>query len=835
VATSSSTSTTTAAAATDSLSNYPRSPPRRRRFVAAVVPPPPPPPKPQVEEERRQQQPQATIIYESPRCQVDDRDLFPAKGAALKRPDERWQFLSRQAGLHRQDASSFRVGPNVATAPAALRNGMPPAAAQRVRSLYLDQVAISRNALPEWLDAVSATFANLEHLYLRSGSTAASTNESSEGGGGGVVVEQRLVDGENAPAVGDSSSKREELRRDAGENTNRLRRLYVLYRLPNLKSIDGVPVTQSERSLSRPDNPNGARVNREDWLLSHADSLADFVDEYDDDEEDSAPSEDDDSDLWINPLGGSGTAATAEGLVEVDLASRLQLVEGAAVTAPSLPIPARRNRLGKKNSSATPGIGAASKLCANKKLWADRERMATSTRFVGGQHTEEEKKDDRCSLSALPHSTKDRQRRPDSPSTSAVACEWSAACGSLSIPYFRDVQCTTASGCRPRLSFRSRKTHRREKSLDDVEYQRNDHPMTETGSRILKEFSETQASQRKSQPQSQKTSPSKPTLSPESNAGAQSTMAAPRAETTKLARRGGTGADAIYTALLPYVSTPPKQEPDYLSLGSRVSPRLSLPLHQSEATTPTNSTRIVELASRNSEGSPRIPPSHSLTSPFPMQFRVRAKLATPTRGERMFTETTPTRIANVSYGNLDVPLPPPPPPTPRTQQAQSCPPPPTTVASAAYLRGEERVDLTSSSSKGGYDTKSRISPPPPPSTPPPSRRHRGGSITLDTSVASLREPIPLTHVQSSPSALMLSSEARRSSLETGALPPTCPKRRMQPELTNSAPRKPRKNKNLRGLWRAKQTARSVSIIDTTDDESDEENADGSDEENIVST
>jgi len=45
-----------------------------------------------------------------------------------------------------------------------------------------------------------------------------------------------------------------------------MQRLYILYRLPDLDSIDGVKVTDQERRLARPCTPTGYKVLRRDWL-----------------------------------------------------------------------------------------------------------------------------------------------------------------------------------------------------------------------------------------------------------------------------------------------------------------------------------------------------------------------------------------------------------------------------------------------------------------------------------------------------------------------------------------------------------------------------------------
>ncbi len=52
----------------------------------------------------------------------------------------------------------------------------------------------------------------------------------------------------------------------AKRESERMRRLYILYRLPDLISINGKLVTEEERSLARPMSPSGHKVNRQEWL-----------------------------------------------------------------------------------------------------------------------------------------------------------------------------------------------------------------------------------------------------------------------------------------------------------------------------------------------------------------------------------------------------------------------------------------------------------------------------------------------------------------------------------------------------------------------------------------
>ena len=178
-----------------------------------------------------------SLLFTSPRCKAEDDEIFPDRDKeALQTPETRWQHISEQAGSHRQDGSLMVVNRNLA--PQALKSGVTLQVGRRVRRLNL-WLNHTEDILPEWLDVIATTFPNLEHLTL---------------------TEDVYPDDENAVS-------------------SRMRRLYVLYRLPNLNSIDDMRVTVKERSLARPGDANGNRVQRKEWVK---DSLLDNADEDDD-------------------------------------------------------------------------------------------------------------------------------------------------------------------------------------------------------------------------------------------------------------------------------------------------------------------------------------------------------------------------------------------------------------------------------------------------------------------------------------------------------------------------------------------------------------------------
>jgi hypothetical protein len=144
--------------------------------------------------------------------------------------------------------------------PAALRSGMPLQAAARVLSLHLE-LDERDDRLPAWLDVITTVYFNLQHLYLGRASTTDVYIDRNDGSQDNLQESQTA----SSPKI-----------------SNRMRRLYILYRLPDLLSIDGITVTAQERLLARPNDPNGARVKREEWVES---SLLDRTAMDDEDDE----------------------------------------------------------------------------------------------------------------------------------------------------------------------------------------------------------------------------------------------------------------------------------------------------------------------------------------------------------------------------------------------------------------------------------------------------------------------------------------------------------------------------------------------------------------------
>jgi len=142
------------------------------------------------------------LIFTSPRFECEDFQHYENLSDASKR----WDFVSEQAGDHKQSGKVLVLHRTMS--PKALRYGMTKHASLRVHSLSLafDQ---RQYDIAEWVDIISVTLINLENI-----------------------------------SIVDSQFRDLSIRK-------RMQRQYILQRMPNLRSIDEICVTEEERSMSR--------------------------------------------------------------------------------------------------------------------------------------------------------------------------------------------------------------------------------------------------------------------------------------------------------------------------------------------------------------------------------------------------------------------------------------------------------------------------------------------------------------------------------------------------------------------------------------------------------
>ena len=183
-----------------------------------------------------------------------------AKDSRLITPQDRWKAMSALAGSHKQSLEVLDLS-NRSLPAQALKYGVPRKTAESVTVLRYDGNLVGDDGtddLPAFLDIVVQLFPRLQHLSLRN-------NPCSPGndmGSASPVREAKL------PANVDPKlkSKLDAAIDAANREQRRIQRLYIIYRLPDLLSIDEEPVSDEERHLARPQRPAGTPVKKDQWL-----------------------------------------------------------------------------------------------------------------------------------------------------------------------------------------------------------------------------------------------------------------------------------------------------------------------------------------------------------------------------------------------------------------------------------------------------------------------------------------------------------------------------------------------------------------------------------------
>jgi hypothetical protein len=547
------------------------------------------------------------LYFESPRCEFADKELFlPADRAALmqKDHDERWKFLQEQAGQHQQDGTFQYVDvKKKSMTPAALKSGMPLQAAARVLSLHLE-LDERDDRLPAWLDVITAVYFNLESLSVGRASTTSaaaagddvSLQSHSQSPGGTITTTSTSSDNDN-----NDNDDGQELNPSASSPkiSNRMRRLYILYRLPDLLTIDGTPVTAQERLLARPNHPNGERVKREEWVESSCLLDLDRADDDDCDEHDHELGEymdDDESDGEADAL-----SPNFGGAVEVDLHGGVKLVEAKIETT-------AMTRLARKNGNGAPGhVTDEDEDNYNAGMQEDRQEESSGPQMP-----------ELTGLDDLRSSNNDDYKmdyQASSDNGSDAVCEWSAACGSLSLPYFRadSRRRLTAAAAKPRTRLFGRK------NKEEVVAKQEEVVNVEMEDLTLQKKEE-EVQEEPVKAQSPYPGPPLVTSTQEKAVSASliplihSSSSSSSSQETEIEIDVGSAHGAVVETVEPPVL--PRIEVKEFPPTPRHSSVLQRTL---EKTVP---------ATRNSGLLPpsSLPPSKSLSSPFPIQFRARTKI-----------------------------------------------------------------------------------------------------------------------------------------------------------------------------------------------------------------
>lgn len=476
------------------------------------------------------------LIFESPRLEYDDHHLFPGVGMNLQTHDTRWKYLQRVAGQHKQDATCLNLTRNSSLTPLALRMGTPTATAQRVTELYLnvlnagDEDSVAE--LPYWLDAIADTFPALRHLTLQQ-EEENQLDHITEGRRGRSTRNQCVHADKYATELDDASSSTNE--QDLSDAAM-VRRLYVLYRLPQLESLDGIPVHATERRLAY---PRDRREERKQPAMTSC--LLDVLE----DEENMIRSS------LQSPNPRRSRSALAETAVEVD-------VNGRPLTG-------------------SPG---------NKLVRSPPKRRLPALNATGTP------KDTVLQCPAL----YDLDRIEYESVESTQVCEWSAACGTLSLPYFRkQAKVPDREKTKSRFHMKLRKTPRESNDKFEAERENNGrshHPRTAKSPQLSHSIAH---NSRKSPPKQ----PSDPVMHAEDmdDHGEMIFEARPQRRRNE------------HTYAMP-LSPHGKASPTLESLDFGLKDTMS--------------------SSQSSSVRSRPSPSESLSSPFPMQFRERIKDTTAT-------------------------------------------------------------------------------------------------------------------------------------------------------------------------------------------------------------
>lgn len=186
--------------------------------------------------ERETTKPHKTIF--SPRILMSDRDLFPK--LHLEQYEIRHQYLSELAGPHKQPLHTKVIDTKYIHSPEILMNGMPKRAARLVKTLFLP--IVGSPDFPLWLDVILKLFPNLQHLHISDPSSAVASAAD-----GNSFSKQAAT-----PLSSNAGNSSDQPQQDPPSDEVSVRRLYVLYRMPKLSSLDSVEFTPAERALARP-------------------------------------------------------------------------------------------------------------------------------------------------------------------------------------------------------------------------------------------------------------------------------------------------------------------------------------------------------------------------------------------------------------------------------------------------------------------------------------------------------------------------------------------------------------------------------------------------------
>lgn len=172
---------------------------------------------------------------------------------------QRWKFQSELAGRHAVPIHVLDLSRRIVSKEI-LRCGVLPHHALAITDLTFHEEILSKTNLPSLLDIIVELFPNIEHLNFTSEHSTTDSNDVVEAkdDDDGIVYSAddpetmiSMVSGEtfitnlDPPKITASAKHKK-------DEEEFMRRLYILYRIPTLKSINRIPVREDEYQLSSP-------------------------------------------------------------------------------------------------------------------------------------------------------------------------------------------------------------------------------------------------------------------------------------------------------------------------------------------------------------------------------------------------------------------------------------------------------------------------------------------------------------------------------------------------------------------------------------------------------
>ena len=208
-----------------------------------------------------------TRIINSPLIDAPPTPTPDATKEGLVEHDDRWRAMSALAGSHKQSARLLDLS-NRSLPPEALKYGVPPKTAGLVTELKYDGNMVGEDDLPSFLDIIVPLFPKLRCISLRDNPCCPTKGQAMRNNDN---IDEEADDNGNDESLPNRMDPKLKMRLNAAieaaeREQVRMQRLYIIYRLPDLVSIDGVTISSAERHLACPLTPVGTPVKKDEWL-----------------------------------------------------------------------------------------------------------------------------------------------------------------------------------------------------------------------------------------------------------------------------------------------------------------------------------------------------------------------------------------------------------------------------------------------------------------------------------------------------------------------------------------------------------------------------------------